>query len=173
MPDELIVSPVVIRVKKDKSVKIALNSKNKYQMQSIDHLVDAVALYITQRKNSPGTFWFSKKELKYSYSQIPLDNPIAKHSNFSILGGRATETYRFLIGFYGLTDMPATSQKIIDKTLEGISSKFAFLDDILVITKGTIPEHEQELDKILKTVDNEGLAINLQKCDFAKKTLNG
>ena len=65
-PDDLFVSPVVITVKKYKSVKIALDSKklnkaihkNKYQMQSIDHLVDAVALYITQRKESPGTFWF-------------------------------------------------------------------------------------------------------------------
>ena len=55
-PDDLFVSPVVITVKKDKSVKIALDSKklnkaihkNKYKMQSIDHLVDAVALYITQ-----------------------------------------------------------------------------------------------------------------------------
>ena len=87
--------------------------------------------------------------MKYAYSQIPLDASIAKHCNFSILGGKATGTYRFLNGFYGLTDMPATFQKTIDKTLEGIPSKFAFLDDILLITKGTIKEHEQELDKIL------------------------
>ena len=178
-PDDRFVSPVVITVKKDKSVKIALDSKklnkaihkNKYQMQSIDHLVDAVALYITQRKDSPGTFWFSKIDLKYAYSQIPLDDSIAKHCNFSILGGKATGTYRFINGFYGLTDMPATFQKTIDKTLEGIHSKFAFLDDILVITKGSIREHEKELDKILKRLDNEGLAINLQKCEFAKHTI--
>ena len=176
-PDDLFVSPVVITVKKDKSVKIALDSKkinkathkNKYQMQSIDHLVDAVALYITQRKKSPGTFWFSKKDLKYAYRQIQLDNSIAEHCNFSILGGKATGTYRFLNGFYGLTDMPATFQKTIDKTLEAISSKFAFLDDILVITKGSLRDHEKELDKILKRLDNEGLAIKLQKCEFAKK----
>ena len=130
-------------------------------MQSIDHLVDAVALYITQRKESPGTFWFSKIDLKYAYSQIPLDNTIAKHCNFSILGGKATGTYRFLNGFYGLTDMPATFQKTIDKTLEEISSKFEFLDDILVITKGSLREHEKELDKILERLDNEGLTINL------------
>ena len=178
-PDDLFVSPVVITVTKDKSVKIALDSKklnkaidkNKYQMQSIDHLVDAVASYITQGKESPGTFWFSKKDLKYAHSQIPLDNSIAKHCNFSILGGKATGTYRILNGFYGLTDMPATFQKTLDKTLEGIHSKFAFLDDILVITKGSIREHEKELDKILKRLDNEGLAINLQKCEFAKNII--
>ena len=65
--------------------------------------------------------------------------------------------------------MPATFQKTIDKTFEGIYSKFAFLDDILIITKGSIREHEKELDTILKSLDKEGLAINLEKCEFAKK----
>ena len=67
--------------------------------------------------------------------------------------------------------MPATFQKPIDKTLEGISSKFAFLDDILVITKGSISQHEKELNRILKNLDNEGLAVNLQKCEFAKQNI--
>ena len=60
--DELFISPVVITVKKDKTVKIALDSKklndaidkNKYQMQSIDHLMDSVAVFISERKNKPG-----------------------------------------------------------------------------------------------------------------------
>ena len=51
-------------------------------MQRIDHVVDVVALYIAQRKESPGKFWFSKIDLKYAYSQIPLDNSVAKHCNF-------------------------------------------------------------------------------------------
>ena len=114
------------------------------------HLIDAVAVYISERMKSPGTYWFSKIDLKYAYSQIPLDESIAKHCNFGILGGRATGTYRFVNGFYGLTDLPATFQKTIDKTLEGINSKFAFLDDILVITKGSLNEHENELNKILE-----------------------
>ena len=67
--------------------------------------------------------------------------------------------------------MPATFQKTIDKTLEVINSKFAFLDDILVITKGALNEHENELDKILEKLDKENLAINLQKCEFGKNTI--
>ena len=45
---------------------------------------------------------------------------IYKNTNFNILGGRATGTYRFINGFYGLTDMPATFQKTIDKTFQKI-----------------------------------------------------
>ena len=127
-------------------------------------------IYYSKRK-FPRDILVLKIDLKYAYSQIPLDNSIAKHCNFSILGGKATGTHRFLNGFYGLTDMPATFQKTIDKTLEGISSKFAFLDDILVITKGSIREHENELDNIFKKLNSEGLAINLQKCEFAKTNI--
>ena len=177
--DEHFISPVVITVKHDKSVKIALDSKklndvihkNKYQMQSIDHLIDEVATYISERKQNPGEFFFSKIDLKYAYSQIPLDPNIQKHCNFSILGGKATGTYRFINGFYALTDMPATFQKTMDKTLESINTKFAFLDDILIITKGTLTEHEQELDKVLNLLDKENLAIKLQKCEFPKAEL--
>ena len=137
-------------------------------MQSIDHLVDSVALYISERRNLPGKLLFSKIDLKYAYNQIPLDENIQKHCNFNILGGRATGTYRFINGFYGLTDMPATFQKTIDKTLQKVKTKFAYLDDILVITKGNLQDHETEIDKIMKKLNEENLAINLQKCEFAK-----
>ena len=65
-------------------------------MQSIDHLIDAVALHTSERKASPGKNWFSQIDLKYTYIQVPLDESIAN---------------RFINGFYGLTDMPATFQK--------------------------------------------------------------
>ena len=67
--------------------------------------------------------------------------------------------------------MPATFQKTIDKTLQNITTKFAFLDDILVVTKGNQQEHENELDKILEKLNEENLAINLQKCEFAKEDI--
>ena len=154
--DEYFLSPVVITVKKDKIIKMALDSKelndaihkNKYQMQSIDRLIDAIANYVSERSTEHGTFYFSKLDLKYAYSQIPLDPQVQKHCKVNILGGKATGTYRFLNGFYGLTDMPATFQKTVDVTLN-CQNNIEFLDDILVITKGSIAEHEKELDKIL------------------------
>ena len=87
-------------------------------MQSIDHLTDSLAMQIASNKKNEGP-WLSKIDLKYAYSQIPLDNSIPEHCNFNKLGGKATGTYRFINGFYGLTDMPATFHKTIDKTLEG------------------------------------------------------
>ena len=110
-------------------------------MQGIDHLKEEVATYISERKQHTGQFYFSKIDLKYAYSQIPLDTNIQKHSNFSILGGKATGTYRFINGFYRLTNIPATFQKTIDKTLESVHSKIAFLNDIIIITKISLIYH--------------------------------
>ena len=113
-------------------------------MQSIDHLMDSVAVHISKRKSKQGKYFFLKIDLKYAYSQIPLDDNIKKHCNFNKLGGKTTGTYRFIKVFYGLADMPATFQKTIDKTLHDKNSKFAYLDDILIITKISLDEHEEK-----------------------------
>ena len=136
-------------------------------MQSIDHLVDTIACKISEPKQKTGTLYFSKLDLKYAYSQIPLHEETQKHCNFNILGGNATRTYRFINGSYGLTNMPATFQKIMDFTLANINSAHAFLDDIIIITKGTLTNHENELDKILARLHKENLAISLNKYQFA------
>ena len=55
--DNVNISPVVITVKHDKSIKIGLDSKllneaiekNKYKMQLIDYLMDLVAKYISDK----------------------------------------------------------------------------------------------------------------------------
>ena len=104
-------------------------------MQSIDQLMDTIACKISELKQKTGTLFFSKIDIKYAYSQVPLHEDTQKHCNFNILGENATGTYRFISGFYGLTDMPATFQKIMDFTLVNINSAHAFLDDIIIITK--------------------------------------
>ena len=55
--------------------------------------------------------------------------------------GEQTATYRIKTGFYGLTDMPKEIQKIMDNTLQGLSGAFFFLDDILIVSKGSVVEH--------------------------------
>ena len=67
--------------------------------------------------------------------------------------------------------MQATFQRTIDKTLEGCKNYFAFLDDILIATKGKLKEHEETLDIILDRLNKEGLAISLQTCEFAKQQI--
>ena len=64
---------------------------------------------------------------------------------FTITGGEFAGYYGFLKGFYGLADIPTIFQERIDKTLELKHS--AWLDDIIIVTKGTIEKHEVEEKK--------------------------
>ena len=109
---------------------------------------------------------FSSVYLRYAYSQIRFDKKTREQCNFSHIGGNATGTYQFQTGFYGLTDMPAEFQKAIDLT---INQLYAYLDDILIITKGSIEKHKETLEKVLHRLDEENLEISLDKCKFACK----
>ena len=174
-PDKHFISPTVVRVKKDQTIKLALDSKvlnkaihkNKYQMPNIDTLIEP----ISQQISGPApqnTTYFSTIDLKYAYSQLNLDANAANHCNFNISSGDMTGTYRFQTGFYRLTDMPAEFQKAMDYTLIGLQNAYCFLDDILIVCKGSLTEHKSYVMKCLQRLDDENLRINLPKCHFGK-----
>ena len=58
----------------------------------------------------------------------------------------------FKTGDYGLTIMPAVSQKIMDQTLLNIRITYAFIDDILIVTKGTKDQQMKKVGKVLKVI---------------------
>ena len=176
--DEHFISPIVITVKKDQSIKLALDSKvlnkaihkNKYQMPNIEMLIDTISQHLTDTQNGQQAY-FTTLDLKYAYSQLKLHHDTAKHCNFNIICGESTGTYRFKTGFYGLTDMPEEFQKAMDYTLIGLQNTYCFLDDIIIVSTGTEADHLAYVHKCLKKLDDNNLRINLQKCHFAKSEI--
>ena len=77
--DKNFFSPIVITVKKEKSVKLALHSKvlneaihkNKYQMPNIDSLIDSISQHIND-SNQDDNVYFTTIDLKYAYSQLKM-----------------------------------------------------------------------------------------------------
>ena len=114
----------MITVKKDQSI-------------NLDVLLDNIAQSAQEGTNKPVTTYFSTIDLRYAISQLPLDETTRTLCNFSIIRDRAAGTYQFQTGFYGLTDMSTKFQKAIDLTLKNEKDTFAFLDDILIISRGT------------------------------------
>ena len=140
-------------------------------MPNIDTLIES----ISQQINAPASHnitYFSTIDLKYAYSQLNLDTNRAKHCNFNIISGDMTGTYRFQTGFYGLTGMPAEFQKAMGYTLIGLENTYSFLDDILIVSKGSLSEHKNYVMKCLQRLDDENLRINLPKCHFGKLETN-
>ena len=60
--------------------------------------------------------------------------------------------------------MPAEFEKAVDLTLTNCPNTYAYLDDILIVTKGSTELHQQKLKE-------ENLAISLEKCKFACKQI--
>ena len=151
-------SPIVITVKKDQSIKLALDSKvlnktihkNKYQIPNIDMLIDTISQHLTNTQNGQQAY-FTTLDLKYAYRQLKLYHDIAKHCNFNIICGESTGTYRFKNGFYGLTDMPADFQKAMDYKLVGLQNTYCFLDEIVVVSTVTETDHLAYVTKCLKS----------------------
>ena len=112
---------------------------------------------------------FSTLDLRYAHSQIPLDKMTREQCNFNLIGGNATGTYQFQTRFYDLTDMPAEFQKAIDLTLRDCTNTYAYLGHILIKTRGSLGLHRQKLQAVLTKLDEENLAISLDKCKFACK----
>ena len=168
------VAPVVITAKKDGTVKLAMDAKamnsqiykNKFQMPNLLELLDSAAQIITVK--TEGTVWFTSQDLKNAFCQLPLDESVIKDCNFSIVCGEFTGTYRFKSGLYGQTDMPNEFQKAMDNTIQGIQGVFCFLDDILIISKGSVTKHNEIVDNVLSRLDKERFALKLSKCYFSK-----
>ena len=95
-----------------------------------------------------------------------------KHCNFSIVGGKATGTYRFRTGFYGLTDMPNEFQKAMDSTLLNLLQTFCFIDDVLIVSRGSITEHNALVEAAIKRLEEEGFSLKLEKCEFSVKSID-
>ena len=139
-------------------------------MPNLLELLDSAAQIIISDKI--GDVWFTSLDLKYAFSQIPLSDEVSLHCNFNIVCGEQTGTYRFKTGFYGLTDMPKEFQKAMNNALQGLSGVFCFLDDILIVSKGSIRDHNILVDKVITRLDEEGFALKLSKGDFSMNQLS-
>ncbi len=63
--------------------------------------------------------------------------------------------------------MPAEFQQAMDSTLENLEGVFAFIDDVLIVTKGTEKEHMEKVMKVLDRMEKAGMALKLPNCKFA------
>ena len=175
--DDVFIQPTVITVKKDKSIKIALDArvmnenikKDKYQMPNLDGLMCSLAETITG--DGPGKVWFTPVDLKYAFGQVLFNPSLAKHRNFAIVGGKASGIYRFLTGFYGLTVMPTEFQRIMEEILIIIANVYVFIDDILIVTKETKEELDEKVREVFKKLDSRKLQLKEDKCKIAKNEI--
>ena len=109
--------------------------------------------------------------MTYAYGQVSLHELTRRHCNFQIVGRKSTGTYRFTTGYYGLTVMPTEFQKLMDLTLANINSVFVYIDDILIVTKGTKQELVNKVKEVMRVLDDVNLQLKAGKCTIAQESI--
>jgi hypothetical protein len=155
-------SPVVLVKKKDGTLRFCvdyrkLNSetrKDSYPMPRVDETLDALR----------GTQWFSALDLKSGFWQVPMDESSKEKTAFRIRNG----LYQYKVMPMGLTNSPATFQRLMDLVLAKYKWQFClvYIDDIIIYSK-TFEEHLEHLKCVFVAIKNAGLKCSLKKCQFA------
>ena len=153
-------TPIVQIPKKDGSVRICGDFKvtvnpqlevDQYPLPRIEDTFAALA----------GGQQFSKVDLKHAYLQMEVDE--ASRPLLTINTEKGLYRYNRLV--YGIASAPAIWQRSIDIVLQGLKGVKCVIDD-MVITGSTEEEHLQNLDAVLSRLEEYGLRVNLDKCEF-------
>ena len=85
---------------------------------------------------------------------------------FAITRGNVSGYYQFKKRFYGLADIPTNFREKIHRTLEYCTP--AWLDDIIVVTRGDRKNHEKKLFDVLRKFENAGYRASEKKSESFK-----
>lgn len=113
-----------------------------------------------------GAKYFSVFDCVNGYHQILL-NPEHKHktafsANFS--------KYQFKRLPFGLSNSPATFQRLMDTIFTDLQGKsiFIFMDNLVIFSK-TLEEHREKYLEIVKRLRNAKIKFGPDKCTFLKR----
>lgn len=155
-------SPIVPVLKRDGSIRLCADysvSINKQLLIEQYPLPSAHQLFTKLH----GGQQFSKLDLSQAYAQCVLDEESQKLT--CINTHRGLFQYTRLV--FGLASAPAIFQRVMECVLSGMEGVLCMLDDVLV-TGSNRSEHLQRLQAVLQRLQDAGLTLQKNKCDFFK-----
>jgi len=110
---------------------------------------------------------FSTLDLRNGYLQVPLHPSAVKKTAVITPFG----LYEFLRMPFGLKNAGMSFQRLMDQVLQGLDFVVVYIDDILVAST-TMEQHIEHLESVFTKLEEFGLVLNLEKCCFAKSTVD-
>ena len=156
-------SPIVVARKKNGSVRMCIDYRtlnrrtvpDQYTTPRIDDALDCLT----------GSKWFSVLDLRSGYYQISMAEADKEKTAFICPLG----FYQFERMPQGITGAPATFQRLMERAVGDMNllEVLVYLDDLIVFGK-TLDEHEERLLKVLDRLEEVGLKLSLDKCQFCQ-----
>ena len=109
---------------------------------------------------------FSKLDANSGFWQIDLEKESRKLTTFLSPFGR----FCFNRLPFGVSSAPEIFQRAMSRLLEGVPGVVCHMDDILVHGKD-LHTHDERLKQVLGILQNSGLTLNAQKCEFRRSSL--
>lgn len=159
-------SPVLIVTKKNGQPRFCLDSRklnsvtkrDAYNLPYISEILD----------NLRDARYLSSIDLSKAFWQIPIATEDRDKTAFYVPG---RGTFRFKRTAFGLTNAPATQQRLVDLLFSDFDLKvFAYLDDIIIIS-ADFNSHVTLLLRVLDKLKQANLTINLEKSKFFRSQL--
>ncbi|XP_062529124.1 uncharacterized protein LOC101739388 isoform X1 [Bombyx mori] len=159
-------SPIVPVLKRNGSVRICADYSTGVNKQLV---VDQYPLpTITELfTRLYGGQQFSKLDLSSAYNQLVLDEESQELTCINTHRG----VYKHTRLCFGLASSPAIFQRAIECVLAGVPGTLCLLDDILITGKNKT-EHLLRLHQVLQRLQDAGLTLQREKCEFFKDDIN-
>ena len=134
-----------------------ITEKDRYPIPPIERMND----------HFHGVQWFSKIDLRDAFFMIRMKEGEEHKTAFRTRNG----LYEFLVMPMGLTNAPATCQRMINDTLSDLLdvTVIAYIDDILIFTKGSREQHARDVSAVFERLGRTTFKTAPEKCEFFKK----
>ena len=114
-----------------------------------------------------GAKFFSTIDLRSGYYHIALGKDSRSKTAFVTPFGK----YEFLQVPFGLAQVPAFFQHLMNKVLDNCSFAMTYLDDIIIFSNSE-EEHLAHIEEIFRRLEAADLKMKRSKCDFFKKHIH-
>ena len=159
-------SPVVLAPKKDGTLRFcidyrkvnAMTVRDAYPIPRIDDTLDS----LQEAK------FVSTLDLRSGYWQVEMDNRSQDKTAFVTHKG----LFEFNVMPYGLTNAPATFQRLMDIVLAGLKWQccLVYIDDV-VIYSPTFEQHLTDLTNVFEALKSANLTLKASKCHFCRREM--
>ena len=158
-------SPLTFALKKDGSVRVLLDARgiNKHMVAE----TEKPPMQIDVLNSFHGANYITTIDLNNAYFQIPINEEGKKYTGFTFNG----KSYVYNVLPMGLKTSVGSFSRAMDTILGPDVREFCvnYLDDLAIITTGTLEKHLEHIERVLQKLSDAGLTCNLKKCEFICK----